>query len=224
MSAVQVLKIGIVGLGRLGRRHAENLLRRVPGAALVAACSPLESELTWAKEKLGISHLYRDYEALLPHDGLDAVFLVTPTSSHAKHIFQALRSGKHVFCEKPLSLEMEDCRRVNAAAALHPQLKVMIGFVRRFDASYLPTKRFSPATLASHSWCIHRLATSTIRTVSSSNSRPPAAAFFWTAACTTSTWRDGCWATRNRCGFLPAARLPYIRDCRRVAMSITAAL
>jgi myo-inositol 2-dehydrogenase/D-chiro-inositol 1-dehydrogenase len=80
MSAVQVSKIGIVGFARLGRWHVENLLRHVPGAALVAACSPLESELTWAKEKLGISHLYRDYKALLAHDVLDAVFLVTPAS------------------------------------------------------------------------------------------------------------------------------------------------
>ena len=135
MSPEQDLRIGIAGLGRLGRRHAENLLRRVPGAALVAACSPLEDELTWART-LGISHLYRDYGGMLAHDGLDAVFLVTPTSLHAKQIIQALRSGKHVFCEKPLSLDLEDCRRVHAEAALHPQLKVMIGFVRRFDASY----------------------------------------------------------------------------------------
>jgi myo-inositol 2-dehydrogenase/D-chiro-inositol 1-dehydrogenase len=130
------LKVGIVGLGRLGRRHAGNLSRHVPGATLVAACSPLESELTWAKQTLGIDHLYRDYEALLAHDGLDAVFLVIPASLHAQQIIQALRSGKHVFCEKPLSLELEDCVRVQAEAALHPQLKVMIGFVRRFDASY----------------------------------------------------------------------------------------
>src|SRR5665213_3460831 len=95
MSPGQELRIGIAGLGRLGRRHAENLLRRVPGAALVAACSPLEGELTWAGQTLGIHNLYRDYEALLAHD-LDAVFLVTPTSLHAGQIIQALRAGKHV--------------------------------------------------------------------------------------------------------------------------------
>ncbi len=136
MSPGQELRIGIAGLGRLGRRHAENLLRRVPGAALVAACSPLEGDLTWAGQSLGIHNLYRDYEALLAHD-LDAVFLVTPTFLHAGQIIQALRAGKHVFCEKPLSLDLTDCRRAMAEAALHPQLKVMIGFVRRFDASYL---------------------------------------------------------------------------------------
>ncbi|PUA19759.1 Gfo/Idh/MocA family oxidoreductase [Glaciimonas sp. PCH181] len=136
MSAQSTLKVGIVGLGRLGRRHAENLLRRVSGAVLVAACSPVEAELTWAKETLGINDLYEDYEALLAHEGLDAVFLVTPTSLHPHQIIQALKAGKHVFCEKPLSLDLNDCRRVSAEAALHPQLKVMIGFVRRFDASY----------------------------------------------------------------------------------------
>jgi myo-inositol 2-dehydrogenase/D-chiro-inositol 1-dehydrogenase len=136
MSPTQDLRIGIAGLGRLGRRHALNLVRHVPGAALVAACSPLESELRWAEQTLAMSRLYRDYEALLAHDGLDAVFLATPTSLHAMHIIQALRSGKHVFCEKPLSLQLEDCHRVAAEAVLHPNLKVMIGFVRRFDASY----------------------------------------------------------------------------------------
>jgi myo-inositol 2-dehydrogenase/D-chiro-inositol 1-dehydrogenase len=80
---------------------------------------------------------------------------------------------------------------VNAEAALHPQLKVMIGFVRRFDASYLDACKM----------------TSTIRTVSSSNSRPPAAAFFRTAVCTTSTWRDGCWATRSLCRFFASGTI-----------------
>ncbi len=130
------LRIGIAGLGRMGRQHAQNLVRHVPGAALVAACSPLESELTWAGQTLGIKHLYSDYQALLAHESLDAVFLATPTSLHADQIILALRSGKHVFCEKPLSLKMEDCYRVTGEAARHPKLKVMIGFVRRFDASY----------------------------------------------------------------------------------------
>ncbi|WP_211441120.1 Gfo/Idh/MocA family oxidoreductase [Collimonas humicola] len=131
-----ILKVGIVGLGRLGRRHAENLMSRVAGATLVAACSPLQSELEWARDTLQVPYLYEDYAALLAHEGLDAVFLVTPTSLHPQQIIQALQAGKHVFCEKPLSLDLEDCRRVEAEAARHPQLQVMIGFVRRFDASY----------------------------------------------------------------------------------------
>lgn len=131
-----VLNIGIVGLGRLGQRHARNLAQRVPNAHVVAACSPLPAELDWAAATLGITSTYADYDAMLAHPGLDAVFLVTPTSLHAQQIIAALRAGKHVFCEKPLSLDLADCLAVEAEAARHPQLTAMIGFVRRFDASY----------------------------------------------------------------------------------------
>jgi len=130
------LRVGIVGLGRLGRRHAENLAQRVPRAELVAACSPVADELKWARDSLGVERAYTEYAALLADAAVDAVFLVTPTSLHAEQIVQALQAGKHVFCEKPLSLDLADCARVSAQAARHPQLKVMIGYGRRFDPSY----------------------------------------------------------------------------------------
>ena len=130
------VRIGIAGLGRLGRRHAENLKVRVAGAELVAVCSPVEAELDWARTTLGVAHGYREYADLLRHPGLDAVFLVTPTPLHPAQIMQALDAGRHVFCEKPLSLDLADCERVQRAAAARPELQVLIGFVRRFDASY----------------------------------------------------------------------------------------
>jgi myo-inositol 2-dehydrogenase/D-chiro-inositol 1-dehydrogenase len=136
VSASSRLRIGIAGLGRLGRRHAANLVRRVPRAELGAACSPVTEELEWAAQTFGLSSLHRDYTALLADTQVDAVFLVTPTSLHAQQIIEALQAGKHVFCEKPLSLELSDCQRVAAAAAMHPRLKVMIGYGRRFDPSY----------------------------------------------------------------------------------------
>lgn len=130
------LRIGIAGLGRLGRRHAENLAQRTPRAQLVAACSPVADELAWAGQQLGIARGYRDYAAMLADPEVDAVFLVTPTTLHAAQIIEALEAGKHVFCEKPLSLEMADCERVQRASAKRPELKVMIGYGRRFDPSY----------------------------------------------------------------------------------------
>lgn len=136
MTTSTPVRIGIVGIGRMGRRHAENLAQRVPGAQLVAACSPIGEELDWARDVLGVQGLYKDYAALLAHPGLDAVFLVTPNALHPAQIIAALKAGKHVFCEKPLSLVLDECLQVEAEAAKHPQLKVMIGFVRRFDASY----------------------------------------------------------------------------------------
>ena len=130
------LRIGIAGIGRMGQRHAMNLAHRTLGAQLVAACSPIASELEWARDKLNVRHLYGDYKDFLARPELDAVFLVTPTTLHADQIIQALQAGKHVFSEKPLALNIPDCLRVEQEAAKHPKQKVMIGFVRRFDPSY----------------------------------------------------------------------------------------
>jgi myo-inositol 2-dehydrogenase/D-chiro-inositol 1-dehydrogenase len=132
----QPLRVGVAGLGRLGRRHAQNLAYRVPGATLAAACSPLEVDLEWAREALPAARLYGDYADLLADDSVDAVWLVTPSALHAEQIVQALEAGKHVFCEKPLSLDMAECERVVDVSRRHADRQVTIGFMRRFDPSY----------------------------------------------------------------------------------------
>ena len=66
------LRIGIAGLGRLGRRHADNLARRVPRAELFAACSPVQDELAWVRNDLGVANLYGDYLELLADPRVDA--------------------------------------------------------------------------------------------------------------------------------------------------------
>lgn len=132
----QTLTVGLAGLGRLGKRYAEHLARSVPRARLGAVCSPLAEEVAWARDTLGVATSYADYADMLADPRLDAIFLVTPTSLHAEQIEQALDAGKHVFCEKPLSLDTETCDRTVAHAARYPQLRAMVGFVRHFDASY----------------------------------------------------------------------------------------
>src|ERR1700754_1559980 len=130
------VRVGVVGLGRLGKRHAENLAYRVLGASLVAACSPVEEERAWAREALPAPRLYEDYAELLADREVDAVWLVTPSALHAQQIVDALRAGKHVFCEKPLSLDLAECERVLGEAERRPHLQATIGFMRRFDPSY----------------------------------------------------------------------------------------
>jgi len=130
------VRIGIAGVGRMGRHHAENLAQRVQGAQLIAACSPVAEELAWARDTLGVAAGFAEYSAMLAHPELDAVFLATPTTLHADQIIAALEAGKHVFSEKPLALNLPDCLRVEAVAAKHPRQKAMIGYVRRFDPSY----------------------------------------------------------------------------------------
>jgi myo-inositol 2-dehydrogenase/D-chiro-inositol 1-dehydrogenase len=130
------LRIGIVGLGRLGQRHAQALAFSTRNCVLTAACSPVEAEQAYAREQLGITQVYSSYEDLLASPDVDAVVLVTPTSLHADQAIAALQAGKHVFVEKPLALNLPDCERVLAEAEKHPGLIAMVGFVRRFDPSY----------------------------------------------------------------------------------------
>ncbi|WP_280153365.1 Gfo/Idh/MocA family oxidoreductase [Piscinibacter sp. XHJ-5] len=135
------LRVGIAGLGRLGRRHAETLARHTPGCSLVAACSPVDAERDMARHDLQVPRVYADFDRFVADPELDAVVLATPTPLHADQTIAALRRGMHVFVEKPLALNVEDCERVERVAAEHPGQVAMVGFVRRFDPSYLHARQ-----------------------------------------------------------------------------------
>ena len=135
-----MLNVGIAGLGRMGQRHAEQLALHTHGARLVAACSVDAGEHTWARERLGVTALYDSYDALLRDPQVQAIAIATPTTLHPQQTIAALEAGKHVFVEKPLALDVVSCERVEAVASQHPELVAMVGFVRRFDASYQEAK------------------------------------------------------------------------------------
>ncbi len=130
------IKIGIVGLGRLGKRYAENLKFNIRNAKLVAACSLQKEELEYAQNELGITHLFSDYGEMLKLPGLDAIFIVSSTDMHARQITEALKAGLHVFSEKPLAIRTTDCLEVEKVAGQYPNQLAVVGFVRRFDPSY----------------------------------------------------------------------------------------
>jgi len=135
-SSDRALRVGIAGLGRLGRRHAQTLARATRGCVLASACSPLAQEREMACREFGVARTHERFEQFIADPELDAVVLVTPTPLHAEQTIAALRAGKHVFVEKPLALNTEDCERVEAVARAHPGQVAMVGFVRRFDPSY----------------------------------------------------------------------------------------
>ncbi|KAF2190876.1 NAD(P)-binding protein [Zopfia rhizophila CBS 207.26] len=138
MPSPRRLKIAVSGLGRMGARHANHFLHRTPRAELVAAFSPDPKEIAWAKEHLepwGVT-LYKNYEEMLKHEGLEAVSIATVTTVHAEETIKAIEAGLHVLCEKPLSTKLEICEQVLSTARSNPEVKVMCGFSRRFDASY----------------------------------------------------------------------------------------
>lgn len=135
------IKVGIAGLGRLGKTHAQNLAFRIPNAELTAACSIMEHELDYAKNELGVTDLYTDYREMLARADIDAVAIVTTSSEHCWQIEAALDAGKHVFTDKPLGVDAEQCKLAEAAVARHPELTFMLGFMRRYDKSYAYAKR-----------------------------------------------------------------------------------
>ena len=135
------IKVGIIGLGRLGKRYAEHLQFNVRGAELTAACSLQADELAFAKDTLLVPNLYTNHEKMLEDEALDAVFIISSTDKHAEHFISALEAGVHVFCEKPLALNIAACEKVEAAAAGRPDQYAVVGFVRRFDPSYAYAKK-----------------------------------------------------------------------------------
>lgn len=135
------IKVGIVGLGRLGKEYAKNLTFRIRSAELIAACSISEEELEYAKTELEVPHLFQDYDEMLKLQELEAVFVISSTNTHAEHIVKALEAGLHVYSEKPLSSSVEACKQVEAVAAKYPDQLAVVGFVRRYDPSYRYAKQ-----------------------------------------------------------------------------------
>lgn len=135
------IKVGIAGLGRLGKVHAENLAFKILNAELTAACSIMPAELDYAKEVLGVEDVYSDYREMLAKADIDAVAIVTTSGEHCWQIEAALDAGKHVFSDKPLGVNVEECRIAEKAVERHPELAFFLGFMRRFDPSYAYAKK-----------------------------------------------------------------------------------
>ena len=131
----QLLRLAVIGCGRIGRIHAENLATRIPGARLEALADVAGNV---AKEVAGPLHVAKataDYRQLLADPQVDAVAICSSTDTHARIIREAAAAGKHIFCEKPIDY---DLARIRAALAAVDQagVKLQIGFNRRFDPSF----------------------------------------------------------------------------------------
>jgi myo-inositol 2-dehydrogenase/D-chiro-inositol 1-dehydrogenase len=127
------VRLGLAGLGRMGRLHAENLVRS-PSIELVRVVDAVEEAARATGEQLEVEWS-TSYEDLLQDPEIEGVVLATPTAFHAEMIGQAVGAGKHVFCEKPIALELEPTARAIEAAAT-AGVKLQVGFHRRFDPDW----------------------------------------------------------------------------------------
>jgi predicted dehydrogenase len=119
----------------MGRFHAENLGGRAPSIELLRVVDVVDEVARETGERLGVAWS-TSWDDLLRDPDVEGVVIVTPTALHAEMIEQAAAAGKHVFCEKPISLELEpSVRAVEAARA--SGIKLQIGFHRRFDPDWV---------------------------------------------------------------------------------------
>ncbi|MDR0403825.1 MAG: Gfo/Idh/MocA family oxidoreductase, partial [Treponema sp.] len=130
------VRIGSVGLGRLGLQHAVNAASRIQRAELTALCDVDAAKLKEAADALAVPHRFTSFEDLIACKDVDAVVLVSPSALHTKQIAAAMAAGKHVFSEKPLGTTVAECKEAEKAVEAHGDLVFMLGFMRRFDESY----------------------------------------------------------------------------------------
>ena len=134
------VNIGVVGLGRLGLKHAENLAFKIPKANLIAVCAMEEEKLEEVKRDWGIPYIYKDYDEMIKNKELDAVLIASPSGLHTEQISKALEAGLHVFSEKPLGTSVEECKNAEKTVEKYNDKIFMLGFMRRYDESYLYAK------------------------------------------------------------------------------------
>lgn len=133
------LKVAIVGTGGIFRLAHGPAWRQIPQARVVAACDIVKERADQARAEFGIEKSFSSLDELLASDDIDLVDICTPHPSHADLAIRALRAGKHVICEKPMALEIEDAARM-IDAAKQTGRHLYIGHTRRFDRRWVAVK------------------------------------------------------------------------------------
>lgn len=148
-----MIKIGIIGAGRIGQLHANNLVHHIHNAAVVAITDVNQEAAQQTAADLDIPNVAGSHVALLARPDIDAVLICSSTDTHAGFIEDAARAGKHIFCEKPIAFDLKAIDQalgvVEAAG-----VKLQIGFNRRFDAN---AQRMKAGLAAGEVGTVHRL-------------------------------------------------------------------
>jgi len=134
------LGMGVVGVGEMGKRHAENLRRLVPQAELLAIADVDGARASKLAAELEVQHSYPSLEAMLERKDIQAVLIATPDNFHASAIETAARAGKDILCEKPLGVTLESAQKALQAVA-KAGVRLQVGFMRRYDPAYVAANK-----------------------------------------------------------------------------------
>ena len=137
---IQEIGICLIGAGRAGLIHANNFRNKVPGAHMEAVVDTVADVAENAAKELGITKYFTDYKEVLDDDAVHAVVVVSPTNLHRQIVMDCARAGKHIFCEKPMAMDIQECEEMIEACE-KAGVKLQIGFMRRHDESFKEAKR-----------------------------------------------------------------------------------
>ena len=145
---MKTLNVGIVGAGRIGNVHAQSITYHIPQARVVRVTDVNAQAAQALAERYGIPAWGTDYMEIVRDPQVDAVLVCSPTPTHAQIAIEAMRAGKHVFCEKPVDLTLAKIRET-ARVAQETGMKLQVGFNRRFDHNHGRVQRLAAEGAAS---------------------------------------------------------------------------
>ena len=143
-AANDAIKVGLLGAGNRGPFVAGMMAKNTP-ARIVAICDVFEEKFPAAKATIGVDNpkTYTDFQKMLASD-IDAIIIATPVFLHAEHFEAALKAGKHIYLEKPASVDVAGCKRImRAADSADRKLNITFGFQRRHAQVYLKAKKLT---------------------------------------------------------------------------------
>jgi len=145
-AANSAVKVGLIGSGNRGTYVAGEMAKNT-SARIVALCDIFPEKMDQAKSKIGATgaKMYKDLRDLLASD-VEAVIIATPVFLHAEHFEAAVKAGKHIYIEKPASVDVQGCKRIiRAADSADRKLNITFGFQRRSGQVYLKAKQLADA-------------------------------------------------------------------------------
>lgn len=129
---MKTLKIGVIGAGRIGKVHARTLNTKIPGVEVTMISDVVLDAAKQLAQECGIKTATANYRDIMENKEIDAIAICSSTDTHAQFIEEAANAGKHIFCEKPIALELDKIDRALAAVDKN-KVTLMVGFNRRYD-------------------------------------------------------------------------------------------
>lgn len=136
MNKIPKVRVGVIGTGRIGTLHIEHIAQDIPEAELVALCSLDRPSMETLAKRFNVAQTTNDYTELLADPQIDAVLVTSATNTHVEISQAAAKAEKHIFCEKPIALDLEQIDETLAIVE-KAGVKFQVGFNRRFDTSFM---------------------------------------------------------------------------------------